>query len=196
MIIYIHGFNSSSASVKARLLGEHLRLFGHANKFLAPDLPHQPRLAMEKLEFELRRHDARTITLVGSSLGGHYATWLAEKHDLRAVLINPAVNPHLLLAPAIGPQKNLYTGEKYQFTPQHLAELESYNIVTITCPDRYLLLVQSGDEVLDYRDAVQKYRCAQQVVIDGGDHGFRNFSDLIPRILEFAGEQAGARLRV
>lgn len=187
-LIYIHGFNSSSASVKARLLREYLQNCGDADQFLAPDLPHWPSRAIAMLESEIRRHDPQTLTLIGSSLGGHYATWLAEKHALRAVLVNPAVNPHLLLVPALGPQKNLYTGEKYQFTLQHLSELEQSDIAAITRPERYLLLVQTDDEVLDYRDAVEKYRGAKQVVIEGGDHGFQNWSGYIPLILEFAGK--------
>lgn len=186
MIVYIHGFNSSSASVKARLMHEGLLRLNRGHEFLAPDLHHLPGLALQKLEQEIARHGAKQVAVIGSSLGGHYAAWLAEKHDLPAVLVNPAVNPHLLLTPCLGLQKNFHTGEQYQFTPQHLRELEQYNVGMITRPERYLLLVQTGDEVLDYRLAVEKYRGARQVVIEGGDHGFRNFSDYVPMILEFA----------
>jgi len=188
MIVYIHGFNSSSASVKAHLMHEALLRLNRGHELLAPDLPHLPGLAMQKLEQEITRHSARQIAVIGSSLGGHYATWLAEKHDLPAVLVNPAVNPHLLLAPCLGLQKNLHSGEQYQFTQQHLSELEQFNVSVITRSGRYLLLVQTGDELLDYRQAVEKYRGARQVVIEGGDHGFRNFSDYVPMILEFAAE--------
>ena len=188
MIVYIHGFNSSSASAKARLMHEALLRLNRGHEFLAPDLHHLPSLAMQKLEQEIARHGARQVALIGSSLGGHYATWLAEKLGMRAVLVNPAVNPHLLLAPCLGPQKNLYSGEPYQFTPRHLKELEQFNVSVITRPERYLLLVQTGDELLDYRQAVEKYRGARQVVIEGGEHGFRNFSDYVPMILEFAAE--------
>ncbi len=188
MIVYIHGFNSSSASAKARVMQEALLRLDRGHEFFALDLPHLPSLAMQKLEQEIARHGAKQVVLIGSSLGGHYATWLAEKLGMRAVLVNPAVNPHLLLAPCLGLQKNLHTGEQYQFTQQHLGELEQFNVSVITRPERYLLLVQTGDELLDYRQAVEKYRGARQVVIEGGDHGFRNFSDYVPMILKFAAE--------
>lgn len=189
MIVYIHGFNSSSASVKARLMHEALRCLNLGHEFLAPDLPHLPSLAMQKLEQEIARHGAKQVAVIGSSLGGHYATWLAEKHDLPAVLVNPAVNPHLLLAPCLGLQKNLYSGEQYRFTQQHLRDLEQFKVGVITRPERYLLMLQTGDELLDYRQAVEKYRGARQVVIEGGDHGFRNFSDYVSVILEFTAER-------
>lgn len=188
MLLYIHGFNSSSASAKARVMQEALLRHDREHEFSAPDLPHLPGLAVQVLERAITRHGAQRITLIGSSLGGHYATWLAEKLGMRAVLVNPAVNPHLLLAPCLGLQKNLHTGKQYRFTRQHLRELKQYNVSVITRPERYLLVVQTGDEVLDYRHAVEKYRGARQVVIEGGDHGFRNFSDYVPMILKFAAE--------
>jgi len=123
MIVYIHGFNSSSASVKARMLQEALLRLNRGLELLAPDLPHMLGLALQKLEQEIARLGTRQVVLIGSSLGGHYATWLVEKLGLRAVLVNPAVNPHLLLAPCLGLQKNLHTGEQYQFTPWHLRDL-------------------------------------------------------------------------
>jgi predicted esterase YcpF (UPF0227 family) len=165
---------------------EALLLMKRRDEFTAPDLPHMPSLAIQKLELEIAKHGVDQVAVIGSSLGGYYATWLAEKHGLRAVLVNPVVNAHLLLAPCLGTQKNFYTGEQYQFTQQHLKELGQYNTSLITRPGRYLLLVQTGDEVLDYRQAVEKYRGARQIVIQGGDHGFADFSKYIPMILEFA----------
>ncbi|HYA19500.1 MAG TPA: YqiA/YcfP family alpha/beta fold hydrolase [Burkholderiales bacterium] len=195
-LLYIHGFNSSSASVKARVLREELARLNRGNDFLAPDLPHMPSLAMQELEREIAQHSGHELALIGSSLGGHYATWLAEKYDFPAVLVNPAVNPHLLLVPCLGAQINVYTGEQYWFTQQHLGELEQYNLRAITRPGRYLLLVQTGDELLDYRQAIAKYRGARQIVIEGGDHGFQNFSDYVSTILGFVAEklpQAGMK---
>ncbi len=123
MLLYVHGFNSSSASVKARVMQEALLRLDRGHEFFALDLPHLPSLAVQKLVQEIARHSAKQVTVIGSSLGGHYATWLAENLGVRAVLVNPAVNPHLLLAPCLGLQKNLHTGEQYRFTQQHLRDL-------------------------------------------------------------------------
>jgi predicted esterase YcpF (UPF0227 family) len=120
--------------------------------------------------------------LVGSSLGGFYATYLADKHDLKAVLLNPAIEPHTGLRPYLGPQKNLYTGEPYELTEAHLRQWEALVVPRIT-PSRYLLLVETGDEVLDYRAAVARYAGCEQVVVKGGDHSLQSFPRDLPRII-------------
>lgn len=186
MIIYVHGFNSSPASIKARLLKEKLESLGRGGEFLCPALSHLPGEAMGVLETAVAGLDPASVTLVGSSLGGHYATWLVEKFGFKAVLVNPAVGPHVLLESVLGPQKNLHTGEEYVLTLRHLQELKNYDVAAIRSPERYLLLVQTGDEVLDFRQAVEKYRGAVQVVIEGGDHGFNNFHEYLDRVLDFA----------
>jgi predicted esterase YcpF (UPF0227 family) len=128
---------------------------------------------------------ART-TLIGSSLGGYYATWLAERHDMRAALVNPAVRPYELLGLALGMQTNLYTGVRYELTSSHIDELREYEAAAIQ-PNRYLLLVSTGDEVLDYTQAVEKYRGSEQVIEHGGDHGFSDFERHLGRVLAFCG---------
>ncbi|HSO05945.1 MAG TPA: YqiA/YcfP family alpha/beta fold hydrolase [Pelomicrobium sp.] len=185
-IIYIHGFNSSPASFKARLIRERLEQLGCAGAFRAPALPDRPAGAIATLEEEVAAAGPEA-TLVGSSLGGYYATWLAERHGLRAVLVNPAVEAPRLLEGLLGPQTNLYTGEAYELTPQHLAELRSFETGNITRPERYLLLVTTGDEVLDYRKAMAKYRGCRQIVVPGSDHGFGEFGDYVDDVLAFAG---------
>jgi len=102
------------------------------------------------------------------------------------VLINPAIDPHVGLRSYLGPQKNLYSGEPYELTPRHLEEWRELYVPRIT-PSRYLLLVETADEVLDYRKAVERYGGAQQLVIEGGDHSLRSFPEHLPRILSFAG---------
>lgn len=183
MLLYLHGFNSSASSFKARRMRARLAELGRESEFLCPELPHRPREAIALLESHLRS-TARGACLIGSSLGGFYATWLAEKHDLRAVLVNPAVRPYELLRGCVGPQKNLYTGAEYDFTGQHLDELRALEVERVT-PERYLLVTRTGDEVLDYRDAIAKYRGAEQLVIEGGDHGFADFEAYLLPVLRF-----------
>ena len=129
----------------------------------------------------------RELTLVGSSLGGFYATYLAERYGARAVLINPAIRPHEDLRPYAGPQRNLYTGEEYEVTPAHFDELAALAVTRITRPERYFLLVRTGDEVLDWREAVAFYAGAFQYVAGGGDHGWTDFGDEVASVLRFAG---------
>lgn len=185
MIVYLHGFNSTPASGKARQLGACLAGIGREADYLCPQLPNSPRAAIALIESELAQRHAGPVTLVGSSLGGFYATHLAEKHGWKAVLVNPAVHAHVLMRGALGPQTNWHSGEKWQFTEAHLAELATLDVPAITRPERYLLLVQTGDEVIDYRDAVAYYSGARQIVEEGGDHGFAGFERHLQTILDF-----------
>lgn len=183
MIAYLHGFNSSPQSHKAQVMARFMGERGLAAQYACPVLP--PLAADAIREIERLRPD-QTTCYVGSSLGGYYATWLVEKHGGRAVLINPAIDPHLGLRAYLGEQKNLHTGEPYQLTESHLEEWRRLWVPRPT-PARYLLLVETGDEVLDYRKAVERYRGAEQVVIQGGDHSLQSFPRHLPRILDFAG---------
>ncbi len=184
-ILYLHGFCSSPASWKARLLGERLSAAGLGDSFVCPLLSPVPLAAIATAEALLASSDGPT-TLVGSSLGGYYASWLAEKHDLRAVLINPAVMAPVLLAGLVGTHTNFHTGETFEFTREHVEQLCALETPAVT-PSRYLLLVETGDEVLDYRQAVARYAGSRQSILQGGDHSFTRFPDLIPQIIEFCG---------
>lgn len=185
MILYLHGFNSTPASGKARQLAEYMAGIGRVADYFCPQLPNSPREAIALVETELARRRPESVTLVGSSLGGFYATHLAEKHGCKAVMVNPAVHAHVLMREALGPQTNWHTGEKWVLTEAHLAELAALDAPAITRPERYLLLVQTGDEVLDYRDAVAYYAGARQIVEEGGDHAFAGFERHLQTILDF-----------
>ncbi|HEX6318212.1 MAG TPA: YqiA/YcfP family alpha/beta fold hydrolase [Burkholderiales bacterium] len=180
MIIYLHGFNSSPQSHKAQVLGRYMAERGRAHEYACPALPPLAGEAIRAIE----KLVSAGVCLVGSSLGGFYATYLAEKYDVRAVLINPAIEPHVGLRAYLGPQKNLHTGEPYELTEAHLREWEKLYVPRLK-PQRYLLLVETGDEVLDYRQAVARYAGAEQVVVEGGDHSLQSFPRHLPRILEF-----------
>ncbi len=186
MIIYLHGFNSSPQSHKAQHFGAEMAQRGLGECFVCPKLPHRPAEAIALVEREFAKHAPGEVTFVGSSLGGFYATYLAEAHEARAVLLNPAVTPQADLESYLGTQRNLYSGEEYELTPAHLAEWRAL-AVPVTRPERYLLIVETGDEVLDYRAAVAKYQGARQIVVPGGDHTLKSFAEHIPLILEFAG---------
>ena len=186
MILYLHGFNSSPQSAKAQYLKHYLEERDRGSEFLCPQLPDRPSQAIAVAEAEMERLPQKKMTLVGSSLGGFYATWLAEKHGLRAVLINPAIDPHVGLRAYLGAQRPFHGGEGYELTERHLSEWQAL-VVTKVHPERYLLLVETGDEVLDYRSAVRKYLGAKQIVVQGGDHSLASFPEHIPLLLQFAG---------
>lgn len=185
MIFYLHGFNSTPASHKARTMAAWMAERGLGERFACPALPDRPNDAIRVIEAEMARHRPAPITFVGSSLGGYYATWLAEKHDARAVLINPAIRPYVGLEAYLGTQKNLHTGAEYQLTHEHLAQWRALEAPRID-PERYLLLLETGDEVLDWREAALRYEGARMSVRDGGDHTLQSFPEHLPRILAFA----------
>jgi len=183
VILYLHGFNSSPQSHKAQVLGRYLAEQGLGAQYACPALPPLAGDAIRAIE-ELTAGKSG-VCLVGSSLGGFYATYLAEKHDAKAVLINPAIDPHVGLRAYLGPQTNLHTGEPYELTEAHLREWEKLYAPRVT-PGRYLLIVETDDEVLDYRRAVARYAGAEQRVVPGGDHSLQSFPEHLARILEFA----------
>ena len=160
--------------------------WGLADRYCCPALPQLPMLAIAAIEACMAKYPSDSITLVGSSLGGFYATYLAERHKLRAVLINPAVYPHQGLRAFLGVQRNLHTQEQYELTEEHLRQMERLYRSGIDAK-RYLLLVETLDEVLDYREAVRKYAGARQIIIEGGDHSLKSFPEHIPLILDFGG---------
>lgn len=190
MILYLHGFNSSPQSHKAQVMARYLAARGLQAHYACAALPPLAADAIAAIESLMARHAGEPICLVGSSLGGYYATWLAEKHGARAVLLNPAIDPHVGLRAYLGEQKNLHTGEPYQLTEAHLRDWQGLWVPRIT-PQRYLLIVETGDEVLDYRRAVARYAGAEQIVVQGGDHSLRSFERHLPLILEFAGLPGG-----
>ena len=202
-IAYLHGFNSSPASIKGRQLGDAIAKLpeGARPHYFLPQLHDRPGAAMRTVEDWIgmtragaaqHSNSGDELAFVGSSLGGFYATYLAERYDAKAILINPAIRPFASLAAYLGPQRNPYTGVSYELTPEHLTELEAMRVPRITRPQRYLLLVQTGDELLDYRAAVAYFAGAWQLVEGGGDHAYREFGAQIPTILRFAGVELPA----
>lgn len=193
-LVYLHGFRSSPQSIKARLLAEAVAALPATRRprLEVPALAHEPARAVAAVAAWVRAEvtGGEALTFVGSSLGGFYATHLAETLGARAALINPAVRPYDDLAPYAGPQTNLYTGETFEVLPRHFDELRALAVPRITRPGRYLLLARSGDEVLDWRTMVEFYGGAWQQVRGGGTHGYDDIGPDLPAVLRFAGVAA------
>lgn len=182
-LLYLHGFTSGPQSLKAVTLKARMEARGLGDAFICPQLPASPAEAIALAEELIQRHEV--TALVGSSLGGYYATWLAERHGLKAVLVNPAVVAYLSLEKFLGPQRFIYTGEVFEFTRQHAEELRAIGTATITRPENFWLLAETGDETLDYRHAVAKYAGCRQTVLEGGNHSFSRWDDYLDSVIEF-----------
>ncbi len=186
LLIYIHGFNSSPQSHKAMLMQQYCQQHRPDIKVLVPQLPCFPNQS-EQLLLQLveQYRDHYQIGLVGSSLGGYFSIWLNQQFAFRAVLVNPAVKPYELLVDYLGDQLNPYTGEQYVLLPQHVQQLKELDVEQIARPDSMWLLQQTADEVLDYRQAVEKLSLCKQTVEQGGDHSFVDFERFPQSIIEF-----------
>lgn len=186
-VIYIHGFNSSADSQKAQLFSHYCTENFPGLDLCIPTLSYDPEQAMTELEQQVMAVDGEIGLLVGSSLGGYYATYLSEKYALKAALINPAVLPCRNTGNEfLGLHTNYYTGETYELNMKHVDYLRSLEVDVLQYPDNYLLLVQTGDEVLDYQLAVAYYQQSIKIIQDGGNHGFVNFAAVLPEIFKFA----------
>jgi uncharacterized protein len=188
-LVYLHGFNSSPGAVKGRKVALAAAALRVPPVMHIPALHHRPAIAMADVctWVDANVADRAALTFIGSSLGGCYATWLAERYGTRAILINPAIEPARTLAAYLGPQTNPYTGEHYELTPAHFAEMDALVVARLTRMDRYFLLMRSGDELLDWREPVRRYAGAWQYVAGGGDHGWEDIDAEIPSMLRFAG---------
>jgi uncharacterized protein len=185
-LVYLHGFISSPQSRKAVMLGDYLRNVVTDVRYEVPEMHHRPKRAIEQVDRVVEGVPPADLTFVGSSLGGFYATVMAERLGCRAALLNPAVHPHTHFARYLGPQRNLYTGDAFELTTGHVTELMELDPPAITQPGRYWLFVETGDEVLDYREALTYYAGALHCVTRGGDHSLTSFPEHVPDIVDWA----------
>ena len=191
MIVYLHGFRSSPQSFKARLIGERMRELGLGHEYLCPQLSERPAIAMEQALALTRALPAGELTLLGSSLGGFYATWLAEQLGCRAVMLNPAMRAHEKLVRHVGTQTAYHdTSTSFEFRAEYLEELRALHVEAITRPERYFVLAATGDELLDWREMTAAFPGARHRVIEGSDHGMADFALYMDDVLAFAGVPA------
>jgi uncharacterized protein len=192
VILYLHGFRSSPNSFKARVLAARVAQLGRGAEWRCPMLPVSPFEAIALAEAEAKAAGG-DVTLVGSSLGGYYATHLAEKHGWRAALLNPATVPQRDLSAYLGEQPLWHGGGSIVVEPRHLDELRALGVAAITRPERYYLMAATGDEVLDYREMLAHYPGAQTKLIEGSDHAISEFEDYVDDVLAFCGMMPAAR---
>ncbi|CUI09705.1 YqiA/YcfP family alpha/beta fold hydrolase [Massilia antarctica] len=195
MILYLHGFRSSPRSFKARVVGEKMAALGRASELICPQLPASPNEAMALALTLIERYDTSELAIIGSSLGGYYATWLAERLGCRAVLLNPAVYPLKDLDKHVGVTTEYHSDKVFEFKREYIDELGALAVPAITRPERYFLIAATGDEVLDYRDMTAHYAGARQQVIDGSDHALTEFGQYVDEVLAFCLDRAASPAR-
>jgi predicted esterase YcpF (UPF0227 family) len=194
MILYLHGFRSSPQAAKACLLRRKMEQLGRLDELRCPQLPASPQQAVA-LALELVAGCAASdLTIIGSSLGGFYATWLAERLGCRAVLLNPTVKPlrdlaHYMELNADGKATlaltHFHSGEEFDFKPEYKGQMQALEVATITRPERYYLIAATGDELLNWHDMVGHYPQAKQLIVQGSDHGLSDFADYLDGVLAF-----------
>jgi len=181
MVIYIHGFGGSGEGSKAKAFREYFRSKGE--NFIAPSLSYVPELAINTLE-ELIESYNEDVTLIGSSLGGFYGVYLSQKYSIKTVLLNPSVYPYKTLKSLLGDAPNFYDGSSFKWDECHIDMLENYIAKSIN-QSKLMLLVQKGDELLNYKEAVDKFSAAKMIVDEGGSHGFDGIEQHFEKIREF-----------
>jgi hypothetical protein len=185
-LLYLHGFRSSPRSFKAQKMAAAVQSRHPQVRWWCPQLPPSPRAAMDLLREGTRDWPCEQMAVVGSSLGGFYATCVAEDTGCRAVLLNPAVDPARDLAKYIGEQTAWHDpGEHFYFAPEYVDELRALERGPVAHPERYFAVIAKGDEVLDWREMTGRYPGARIRLLEGSDHAISEFEDHIEEVLAF-----------
>ena len=187
-LLYLHGFRSSPQSAKARLMAAHMAAHHPDITWWCPQLPPSPREAMALLLTGIQNWPRQSMAVVGSSLGGFYATYVAEHTGCKAALLNPAVNPARDLAKYIGEQSSWHEPqERFFFAPEFVQELRDLTLADLKQPEHYFTLIAKGDEVLDWREMVARFKGAHIELLEGGDHALSDFELHLPKLMQFFG---------
>ena len=187
-LLYLHGFRSSPQSAKARITGAWMQAHRPEVVWHCPQLLPSPAAALELIARETASWPTQTMGVIGSSLGGFYATVLAERRGCRAVLLNPAVNPARDVAKHIGETTAWHSDEPFCFEPRFVDELRAMTPAAITRPQRYHAVIAKGDEVLDWREMSARYAGAAGSLLEGGNHALGDYESAhLPGVLAFLG---------
>jgi hypothetical protein len=185
-LLYLHGFRSSPQSAKARLMAARVQARHPGVTWWCPQLPPSPRAAAALIDSGTADWPAVRMAVVGSSLGGFYATWLAQRRGCRAVVLNPAVQPARDLAAHIGEQASWHDpAERFFFRPEYVDELRALASGPLAAPQRFLAIIAQGDELLDWREMAARYAGAPTRLLDGGDHALSDFAQHLDAVVDF-----------
>ncbi|QWE21524.1 YqiA/YcfP family alpha/beta fold hydrolase [Polynucleobacter sp. AP-Kolm-20A-A1] len=188
LVVYLHGFRSSPRSSKAVMTGEAVgaaSVDGNSFEWFCPQLLASPKESMDLVINRIESSSFDRLVVIGSSLGGFYANYLAEKYSCKAVVLNPAVRAPRELAPHVGMMTSYDSDEPFDFRPEYIEQLQALQVEKITDPKRYFLIAAKGDELLDWREMVEFYKGAKQLVLEGSDHGIADYADHLPVVMSF-----------
>ena len=189
-LLYLHGFRSSPQSTKARMMAARMAQDHPQVTWWCPQLPPSPREAMKLVSGGIEDWPRASMAVVGSSLGGFYASWLAETRGCKAVLLNPAVNAARDLARYVGEHSSWHDpSERFVFKAGYVDELRALEVTSMARPDHYFAIVAKGDEVLDWREMTARYPDAHIRLLEGGDHALSDFAAHIDEVCTFLGLQ-------
>ena len=184
-LLYLHGFLSSPQSKKALQTIAYCEQIGLEDRICVPQMRCGPAETITELRKIVEAHKDQSVMLMGSSLGGYYATYLANEYGLPAALINPAVRPFESWETHLGEHRNYYSDEIHVVTRAHIGELRELDIPVLAVPQNFLVFLQAGDEILDYRQARDKFSSATCIVRPDGSHSYENFTSELPAIFNF-----------
>ena len=190
LIVYLHGFRSSPNSSKAQLTGEAIASLvkdSQAIEWYCPQLPPSPQAAMTMVKQKIAETKAKDLCIIGSSLGGFYATYLAEQYPhAKAIMLNPAVRAARELAPYVGQLTAYDSDEPFDWRAEYVEQLKEQQVEEITNAERYFLLAAKGDELLDWHEMVEHYPGAKHLIIEGSDHGITEYPQYLDQVVGFA----------
>ena len=190
-LLYLHGFRSSPQSAKARMMAAWVREHRPDVQWWCPQLPPSPRAATRMVFNELAAWPGPTSGVIGSSLGGYYATAVAERSGCRAVLLNPAIDPARDLAKYIGETTAWHSDERFDFRAEYLDELRAIDPGALTRLERYFAVIAKGDEVLSWVEMSERYRGCRIKLLEGSDHALSDFEEHLPEVTTFLGLTSG-----
>ena len=188
LLVYLHGFRSSPRSSKAVMTGEAVKTLSNSLnpiEWYCPQLLASPKDSMDMVTTHIEGSKADRMVVIGSSLGGFYANYLAEKYGCQAVALNPAVWAARELAPHVGMMTSYDSDEPFDFRAEYIDELKALQVDAITDPQRYFLIAAKGDELLDWKEMVEFYPGAKHLILEGSDHGIADYADHLPQVLDF-----------
>ena len=188
LLVYLHGFRSSPRSSKAVMTGDAVKALSTVDnpiEWYCPQLLASPKQSMDMVTGYIDQSKADRIAVIGSSLGGFYTNYLAEKYGCKGVALNPAVRAARELAPHVGMMTSYDSDEPFDFRPEYIDELKALQIEGISNPSRYFLIAAKGDELLDWKEMAEFYQGAKQLILEGSDHGIADYVDHLPKVLEF-----------